>query len=119
MGTFGLFFYGPYQHWWYGLLNRRWPLRTASHFLTKVRADYKSVSKAADCYINVMGLLPASDIAGDFESGGSWTCSDYCGFHMESLAATEIFRNTRKAEARSCANYGQWYDHFAVTFDYY
>ena len=36
MGTFGLFFYGPYQHWWYGLLNQQWPLKSTSHFLTKV-----------------------------------------------------------------------------------
>ncbi|KAL3142914.1 hypothetical protein ABBQ38_003201 [Trebouxia sp. C0009 RCD-2024] len=36
MGTFGLLFYGPYQHWWYSLLNQRWPLRTSTHFLTKV-----------------------------------------------------------------------------------
>ena len=36
MGTFGLMFYGPYQHWWYSLLNQRWPLKTSSHFLTKV-----------------------------------------------------------------------------------
>lgn len=36
MGTFGLFFYGPYQHWWYSLLNQRWPLRSAPHFLTKI-----------------------------------------------------------------------------------
>lgn len=36
MGTFGLLFYGPYQHWWYSLLNQQWPLKTSSHFLTKV-----------------------------------------------------------------------------------
>ena len=37
MGTFGLLFYGPFQHWWYGLLNQQWPLKVVSHFATKVR----------------------------------------------------------------------------------
>lgn len=36
MGTFGLLFYGPFQHWWYGLLNQQWPLKVVSHFATKV-----------------------------------------------------------------------------------
>lgn len=46
MFTFGLFFYGPYQHWWYSLLNQRWPLKTSSHFLTKVRP---CLCKACNC----------------------------------------------------------------------
>ncbi|CAD7694912.1 unnamed protein product [Ostreobium quekettii] len=36
MGGFGLLLYGPMQHYWYTLLGHRFPLRTASHFLTKV-----------------------------------------------------------------------------------
>ncbi|GAB4818931.1 hypothetical protein N2152v2_005977 [Parachlorella kessleri] len=36
MGTFGLFFYGPYQHYWYRALEGYFPLKTAAHFLTKV-----------------------------------------------------------------------------------
>ena len=36
MGSFGLLFYGPYQHWWYGLLGSRWPSKSTSDFLIKV-----------------------------------------------------------------------------------
>lgn len=39
MGSFGLLFYGPYQHWWYKLLGQQWPSRSTSHFLTKVEHD--------------------------------------------------------------------------------
>ena len=35
MGTFGLFFYGPYQHWWYSLLARSFPGATVPMFATK------------------------------------------------------------------------------------
>ncbi|GMH39084.1 hypothetical protein BSKO_06982 [Bryopsis sp. KO-2023] len=36
MASFGLLFYGPFQHYWYGLLGWQFPLKTTSHFLTKV-----------------------------------------------------------------------------------
>lgn len=36
MGTFGLFFYGPYQHFWYRFLDRRFPGRAVPMFLSKV-----------------------------------------------------------------------------------
>jgi len=36
MGSFGFMFYGPYQHWWYGLLGSRWPSKSTSDFLIKV-----------------------------------------------------------------------------------
>lgn len=36
MGTFGLFFYGPYQHYWYRALDRSLPGRSVSSFLGKV-----------------------------------------------------------------------------------
>lgn len=36
MGGFGLCLYGPYQNWWYGRLEARWPLKSTEHFLTKV-----------------------------------------------------------------------------------
>ncbi|CAD7694677.1 unnamed protein product [Ostreobium quekettii] len=36
MGGFGFLLYGPMQHYWYTILGHQFPLRTASHFLTKV-----------------------------------------------------------------------------------
>jgi protein Mpv17 len=36
MGTFGLFFYGPYQHYWYRALDRAFPARTMVNFASKV-----------------------------------------------------------------------------------
>lgn len=39
MGAFGLAFYGPYQHWWYGALARALPGRSTPAFLGKVAAN--------------------------------------------------------------------------------
>ena len=36
MGTFGLFLYGPYQHYWYSALDRAMPARTLANFALKV-----------------------------------------------------------------------------------
>lgn len=36
MGTFGLVFYGPYQYFWYGGLERRWPGRGTKNFGVKL-----------------------------------------------------------------------------------
>jgi protein Mpv17 len=36
MGSFGLFFYGPYQHFWYRALDRTFPGRAVKSFLSKV-----------------------------------------------------------------------------------
>ena len=36
MGTFGLFLYGPYQHYWYSALDRAMPARTLANFGVKV-----------------------------------------------------------------------------------
>ena len=36
MGTFGLLFYGPYQHYWYRALERAMPVRSVPNFLAKV-----------------------------------------------------------------------------------
>jgi hypothetical protein len=36
MGTFGLGFYGPYQHYWYAALERSLPARTVANFALKV-----------------------------------------------------------------------------------
>jgi protein Mpv17 len=36
MGSFGLFFYGPYQHYWYRTLDRAMPVRSIPNFLAKV-----------------------------------------------------------------------------------
>ena len=36
MGTFGLFFYGPYQHYWYRALDRAMPARNIPNFIAKV-----------------------------------------------------------------------------------
>lgn len=36
MGSFGLVFYGPYQHYWYKALESFFPMKNAAHFLTKV-----------------------------------------------------------------------------------
>eukprot|EP00891_Asterochloris_glomerata_P008952 jgi/Astpho2/8952/e_gw1.00133.284.1_t len=35
MGSYGLLFYGPYQHWWYSLLGRNFPQQSTAHFLSK------------------------------------------------------------------------------------
>jgi protein Mpv17 len=39
MGSFGLFFYGPYQHFWYRALDRAMPVRNLPNFLAKVSAN--------------------------------------------------------------------------------
>jgi protein Mpv17 len=39
MGAFGLAFYGPYQHWWYGALARALPGRSTGAFVGKVAAN--------------------------------------------------------------------------------
>jgi len=36
MGSFGLFFYGPYQHYWYAALDRAFNAKTVKNFATKV-----------------------------------------------------------------------------------
>lgn len=36
MGSWGLCFYGPYQNWWYGLLDRTFGAKTTVNFLWKV-----------------------------------------------------------------------------------
>ena len=36
MFSFGLLFYGPYQHWWYRALDRTWGAKTTGNFVTKV-----------------------------------------------------------------------------------
>lgn len=36
MGSFGLVCYGPYQHYWYGALDKLFPARTISNFVAKV-----------------------------------------------------------------------------------
>ena len=36
MGSFGFLFYGPCQYYWYGMLDRMFPLKTGDHFLAKV-----------------------------------------------------------------------------------
>jgi protein Mpv17 len=36
MGSFGLFLYGPYQHYWYRALDRAMPVRNMPNFLAKV-----------------------------------------------------------------------------------
>lgn len=36
MGSFGLLFYGPYQHYWYRALDRAFPARTLQNFASKV-----------------------------------------------------------------------------------
>lgn len=39
MGSFGLFFYGPYQHYWYRALEQAMPGRNVQNFLLKVTAN--------------------------------------------------------------------------------
>jgi protein Mpv17 len=36
MGSFGLFFYGPYQHYWYQALDASFKARTIRNFVSKV-----------------------------------------------------------------------------------
>lgn len=51
MGTFGLLFYGPYQHWWYGLLARTFPGATPAMFATKARAARAQPSAASVAWL--------------------------------------------------------------------
>ncbi|KAK9865198.1 hypothetical protein WJX84_011265 [Apatococcus fuscideae] len=39
MGIYGTIFYGPFQHIWYGLLDRIWPTKQFNHFLCKLLAN--------------------------------------------------------------------------------
>ena len=43
MGGYGFCFYGPYQHFWYGLLDRYFPTKSLPHFGTKVSAPSLSI----------------------------------------------------------------------------
>ena len=36
MGGYGFCFYGPYQHFWYGQLDKFFPTKSLAHFGTKV-----------------------------------------------------------------------------------
>lgn len=36
MGSFGLLFYGPYQHYWYNALDKGFPAKTVRNFISKV-----------------------------------------------------------------------------------
>jgi len=36
MGGYGFCFYGPYQNFWYGLLDKFFPTKSLSHFGAKV-----------------------------------------------------------------------------------
>ncbi len=49
MGTFGLLFYGPYQHYWYSALERQFPHKTAQNFLAKVGglSEYHQIARSA------------------------------------------------------------------------
>ena len=38
MGGYGFCFYGPYQHFWYGLLDKFFPTKSLPHFGAKVHA---------------------------------------------------------------------------------
>lgn len=42
MASFGLLFYGPLQHRWYGLLASRFPGTSTPNFLAKVRLTQAS-----------------------------------------------------------------------------
>ena len=48
MGGYGFCFYGPYQHFWYGLLDKFFPTKSPSHFGTKVRAA-RALSASCNC----------------------------------------------------------------------
>eukprot|EP00803_Ostreobium_quekettii_P008447 evm.model.scf_181EXC.17 EVM.evm.TU.scf_181EXC.17 scf_181EXC:114496-114873(-) len=56
MGGFGFLLYGPMQHYWYTILGHQFPLRTASHFLTKVGTQHlPGLTKAQ---VGNSGFLP-------------------------------------------------------------
>ena len=63
MGGYGFCFYGPYQHFWYGLLDKYFPTKSLPHFGTKVSfgplgTRYTSLA----CQMQMSWLVAVADV---------------------------------------------------------
>ena len=58
MGLFGLLFYGPYQHWWYGLLDRSFPGRSTQAFASKVTLNQVALAPVVLAAVFAWNLVP-------------------------------------------------------------
>lgn len=58
MGLFGLVFYGPYQHWWYGLLDRSFPGRSTPAFASKVALNQLALAPVVLAAVFAWNLVP-------------------------------------------------------------
>lgn len=58
MGLFGLLFYGPYQHWWYGLLDRSFPGRSTPAFASKVALNQLALAPVVLAVVFAWNLVP-------------------------------------------------------------
>jgi protein Mpv17 len=58
MGLFGLLFYGPYQHWWYGLLDKSFPGRSTAAFASKVTLNQVALAPVVLAAVFAWNLVP-------------------------------------------------------------
>lgn len=58
MGLFGLLFYGPYQHWWYGLLDKSFPGRSTQAFASKVTLNQVALAPVVLAAVFAWNLVP-------------------------------------------------------------
>ena len=58
MGLFGLLFYGPYQFWWYGLLDRSFPGRSTQAFASKVTLNQVALAPVVLAAVFAWNLVP-------------------------------------------------------------
>ena len=65
MGLFGLLFYGPYQHWWYALLDRSFPGRSTAAFASKVALNQVALAPVVLAAVFAWNLVPLG-------RGGEW-----------------------------------------------
>ena len=65
MGLFGLLFYGPYQLWWYGLLDRSFPGRSTAAFASKVALNQVALAPVVLAAVFAWNLVPLG-------RGGEW-----------------------------------------------
>lgn len=56
MGSFGLFFYGPYQHYWYSALDKALAARTVSNFASKVILNQLCLAPLVICSVFAWNL---------------------------------------------------------------
>lgn len=58
MALFGLLFYGPYQHWWYGQLDKSFPGQSTQAFASKVTLNQVALAPVVLAAVFAWNLVP-------------------------------------------------------------